>query len=375
MGKNTLTAPPLRGGGHCEAMTGGDNPSSIYPPRSLTLAAPPQGGGKPLVLLFFDGYDLSARPGFFGGLQSKAHYWLRTTKRSLKKQQVHTGFYTAFRALVHSLRVIGCEVRVNDFVTALKHPDYPIGVAGYPSVNKLGLPNPRIFGPGDFGTPPQSAALAQDPRFVKLIQPSDWFASLYRPYCGDKIMTWFAGIDTQLWPDLSTAAKRYDFLIYDKISFNREQQLAPVLGRVKKHLEAQHHPYHVVRYGEHHHSAFVQALKDSKAMIFLSQHETQGIAAQEAMAMNIPLLAWDEGEFCDPTLRQYVTAETCVSSVPYFDERCGKRFKINDFETVCDAFWQRHKSFTPREYVTESLSPEASAKTYLDAYMRIVHKD
>jgi microcin C transport system substrate-binding protein len=39
-------APPLRGGGRCEAMPGGAKSDSACPPRSLALAAPPQGGGK-----------------------------------------------------------------------------------------------------------------------------------------------------------------------------------------------------------------------------------------------------------------------------------------------------------------------------------------
>jgi ATP-binding cassette subfamily F protein uup len=41
-------APPLRGGGYRNAIPGGANAAGDIPPRSLTLAAPPQGGGKKL---------------------------------------------------------------------------------------------------------------------------------------------------------------------------------------------------------------------------------------------------------------------------------------------------------------------------------------
>jgi 23S rRNA pseudouridine2605 synthase len=44
--KTTPSAPPLRGGGRRVAMPGGADDAGVNPPRSLALAAPPQGGGK-----------------------------------------------------------------------------------------------------------------------------------------------------------------------------------------------------------------------------------------------------------------------------------------------------------------------------------------
>lgn len=156
----------------------------------------------PLVLLFYDGFERRALSGLVGHLTSESRRMLRYMKRSVCRQQVRTGFYTAFLALVNSLKEIGCDVRVNDFAAAQARPDYPIGVAGYPSViGKITLPNPCIFGPGDWGTPADSAKVANDPRYNKLIQPSDWFCDVYRPYCGDKMLIWFAGINTKSWPD------------------------------------------------------------------------------------------------------------------------------------------------------------------------------
>ena len=37
-------------------------------------------------------------------------------------------------------------------------------------------------------------------------------------------------------------------------------------------------------------------------MIFLCEHETQGIAYQQALSRNVPILAWDRGgDWQDPT--------------------------------------------------------------------------
>lgn len=329
----------------------------------------------PLVLLFYDGYELRAKPGIMGALSSQTRCILRYTKRTLCRQQVRTGFYTAFLALVNSLKVIGCDVRVNNFTAARIRPHYPIGLAGYPSIiDKIDLPNSRIFGPGDFGTPPASVAVAADPRFKKLIQASDWSAELYRPYCGDKMLTWFAGIDTKNLPDLSKERKDYDFIVYDKIHWHRNERVPSILNRITRHLDATGRSYIVLRYGHHHHSKFLRALRHSKAMIFICEHETQGLAYQEAMSANIPVLAWDEGEMVDPTLKAYVNANTEISSVPYFSDECGMKFKMANFEQICDDFWQKLSSFKPRHYVENNLSLELSATQYLAEYAQLAKR-
>lgn len=326
----------------------------------------------PLVLLFYDGFEWQAVPGFIGGLKAQARRLLRYTKRSLMRQQVRTGFYTAFLALKNSLQLIGCDVRVNDFAAAAKRPHYPIGIAGYPSViAKIQLPNPAIFGPGDWGTPPNSAHVANDNRFKKLIQPSDWFCDVYRPYCGDKMLTWYAGIDTKSWPDYSHETKTTDFVIYDKIRWHREERVHTILNRITRHLDATGKSYTILRYGHHHHTEFMAALKVSRALIFVCEHETQGLAYQEALSTNVPVLAWDEKEMVDPLLKPYVTPDTHVSSVPYFSPACGMTFKIADFETTCDTFWKHLATYQPRRYVEENLSLRQSAYDYLAEYAKL----
>jgi hypothetical protein len=327
-------------------------------------------GRGPLVLLFYDGFERRAQEGMVGGLKSQLRRVLRYTKRSLMRQQVRTGFYTAFLALRDGVACAGCDVRVNDFAAARKYPAYPIGIAGYPTIidKVASLSNPCIFGPGDFGYPRESAAMAANPRMKNLIQPSSWFSDIYRPYCGDKMITWFAGIDTTKWPDASTHMKDLDFLIYDKIRWNRDGEVHRVLDRITHHLDKTGRRYKILRYGHHHHSQFLAILKHARAMIFVCEHETQGLAYQEAMAMNVPVLAWDEGVLVDPALSAYQTPDVKVSSVPYFDTTCGMIFKIDQFEEICDTFWQRVATYRPRRYVETTLSLELSGKRYLETY-------
>ncbi len=343
-------------------------PPELIFPKGLEMKS-----GKPLVLLFYDGYERKATPGLIGSIKSDSRRFLRYAKRSLCKQQVRTGFYTAFLALVNSLKSVGCNVRINDFAAASKRPHYPIGIAGYPSIiEKVTLPNPIIFGPGDFGTPPASVAVAHDKRFKLLIQPSDWFSGMYTPFCGDKMLTWFAGIDIKNWPDYSNEHKDLDYLIYDKIRWHRDERVPNILNRITKHLEKSGRSYLTLRYGHHHHSEFKDTLKRARAMIFVCEHETQGLAYQEALSTNVPVLAWDEGEMMDPILKPYMTDALAISSVPYFSEKCGMKFKIAEFEKTSDSFWQNLSGFSPRDYVKNHLSLELSAKMYLEAYASIM---
>ena len=144
----------------------------------------------PLVLLFYDGFEWRARPGLLGGFAAQGCRAARFVYRTVRRKQVYTGFYTAFLALRTALERHGCDVWVNDFAAARARPGYPIGLAGYPSVlDAVQLPNPVVFGPGDFGTPDAAVAVARDPRMKLLIQPSDWFRDYYRPVCGEKVVT------------------------------------------------------------------------------------------------------------------------------------------------------------------------------------------
>lgn len=321
----------------------------------------------PLVLLFYDGYELKAEPGLTGFAHSQTRRIGRYTTRTLKRIQAHTGFYAAFLALRRSLARIGCDVRVNDFALARSMPTYPIGVAGYPSVlDKVRLPNPMIFGPGDYG-PPQSVDAVKARTPVRIFtQPSPWFASYYEPFNRGETQVLSVGIDTDHWPDWSQAPKDNDVLVYDKIRWGRDTLVHDVLERQLAHLRARGLSFHVLRYGEHHVSAFRAWLKRSRTMVFLCEHETQGLAYQEAMSTNVPVLAWDEGKLVDPDMAQ--RSDVNVSSVPYFDARCGDRFSLPDMEAAFDAFWAARSHFAPRAYVKDTLSLERCGQNYLRMY-------
>lgn len=329
-----------------------------------------------IVILFYDGYERRLASSFSGRIQAHAWRMARYSWRTLRGKQARTGFYTAFLSLVLSLRKAGYEVRVNDLAYAIKHPAHPIGVAGYPSIleklDRLNLPNPRIFGPGDFGPPDGVKGVSEDSRYKILTHPSQWFVDLYRPYCDPaKLAVMFVGIDTARWPSVRGHVKSNDVLIYDKIRWHRDVQVPAVLERVRRRLDQLGLSHTTLRYGAHNVAHFRAGLKASRTMIFLCEHETQGLAYQEALASDVPVLAWDERQFIDPGLAKFASGGLDVSSVPYFDERCGGRFRIDQFEARFDSFWEQRDAFQPRAYVVETLSLETAAAKYMELYDRL----
>jgi hypothetical protein len=127
-------------------------------------------------------------------------------------RQKKTGFAVWFELLRQALEKQGWHVRVNDYAVARKHPEYPVGLIGYPSLLEgWSLPNPALLGPALYDHPMLAPNLMKDPRFRTYLVPAQWAYDMFHPVYGDACARWYAGIDTEKWPDASSHAKDIDF--------------------------------------------------------------------------------------------------------------------------------------------------------------------
>lgn len=123
-----------------------------------------------------------------------------------------------------------------------------------------------------------------------------------------------------------------------------------------------------LRYGIYDERRYKDMIRMCHAMIFLCEHESQGIAYQECLSSGVPILAWDQGWWLDPNRERWRQGEVRATSVPYFDERCGVRFRsIDEFSAKLTEFlsFQRSGALAPRDYVIENLTVEKCAEDFI----------
>ena len=106
-------------------------------------------------------------------------------------------------------------------------------------------------------------------------------------------------------------------------------------------------------------------------MIFLCEHESQGLAYQECLSSGVPILAWDQGYCLDPNRFVWGQPNIAATSVPYFDDRCGERFEgLKDLDEKISMFMGKigASAYSPRDFVMENLTLTRSAAQFLSFF-------
>lgn len=272
-------------------------------------------------------------------------------------------------SLMKGLDKIGVPYRFNDYSYIKKHPREIACIIGKPHlIFERTWENPVIFGAGVYSHPIECPDLfVKYPNVKRFLVPGEWMRKMCEPYYTDKVVAWPAGIDTDYWSPAATADKEFDFLIYNKI------QDDPLIDDIVSILKRQNLTYQLISYGNYRQPELKHKLSRSKAAIFLSKSETQGLAYQQILSAGIPLLAWEVGGYWqDPAYFPDKVKYQPVSSVPYWDSRCGLKFSgIDEFNTKLSEFMEKIDQFKPRNYILENLTLEKSAKMYYDIFQHV----
>jgi hypothetical protein len=229
-----------------------------------------------------------------------------------------------------------------------------------------------IVGPGIINHPSEWPDLFTKYKAVYNIQNCEWAAEIYRPVYGDRVKIWTMGIDHELYAPRASDSKKIDFLIYDKIRWRDTPAYSNLLETCQKELAKAGCTSLYIRYGQYpkgQEDAYHTMLRQCKAMLFLSENETQGFAYNEALSMGVPILAWNFGKWCDPNRFNYGLDDVPATSIPYWDTRCGVDFRLpTDFAEQLQIFLEKldRAEFSPRSYILENLRLEQGAQNYLD---------
>lgn len=204
-----------------------------------------------------------------------------------------------------------------------------------------------IVGP-NICTLPFDSPMIMKGDYKYVITPAKWVAELYERHLPkEKIKIWPVGIDTGRFFDVSNITKKYDCLIYFKNRPSNDIRFAI------QTLEAQKQTYNVIEYGNYNEETFLNLIKESRYAFVIDGTESQGIAIQEMMSCNIPLLVWDTKFWTDRGPEHSILA----TSVPYWSDACGEKFYLpHELEMTLIRFLDRIKEFNPRKYILDNLS-------------------
>lgn len=198
------------------------------------------------------------------------------------------------------------------------------------------------------------------------IVPSLWYGQFINnglPYLdpklseGRRLHLWGAGVDIDRFCPSPVQEKTQDYFIYFK------SQKYDHLHSISEYLFKNYFQFRgsILVYYSYSYEMLIEAARKSRFCIMLDRTETQGIASLEIMACDCPLfvIEWS-GAVHEDSEKSYGMKE--ASSVPCMDERCGMKSSWETLNKDFPEFIKNLGSYTPRKYVLESYSYEASAR-------------
>jgi hypothetical protein len=246
------------------------------------------------------------------------------------------------------------------------HDSVPALIAAV--VNK----KPAVVGPNLFVTPQNFPFFL--PRLTNFLylHPSAWPIDLWNKFKFDQceLRSWPVGID---WEEFNFPApvERNEVLLYFK---NRKPELKE---RVICELKNQGFKINLIEYGSYDEKNYKSVLSRSFFGVWIGTTESQGIALQEALAANVPLIVLNNRNILDHYRKERfdlpkILAEFKATSVPYFDQTCG--IVIDDLSELPAAIAElnnNYNRFAPREFIKKNLSLEKSAQQLVSFFTEL----
>lgn len=272
--------------------------------------------------------------------------------------------------LIKGLDILGYPYVINKQLDACEMLWIHDDLEALSSIDTLDVATKVVAGPNLYVVPRQIPKTINLSKIVYL-HPSEWVKDFWITFGFDRcpIEAWPVGIDTEEYKP--STQEKTTVLVYFK------QRSLEELTRVKEALDKKSTTYQIITYGEYREEDYKKLLETTRYIVWLGRQESQGIALQEALAANVPILVCDVDHLghweASPKEMAVFTEEenafTNTTSAAYFDDRCG--IKIKDLSMLGDSLDRIERAlhdFSPRQYILENLSLEKQAKDLLAVY-------
>lgn len=258
--------------------------------------------------------------------------------------------------LIKGLEIIGYPYVINQRLDATKRLWIHDDINAFKKISRLPSYVHIIAGPNLFIEPEEIPVALVLPRTIYL-QPSENIKKIWiaKGYNKSPTEIWPAGIDTLSFKPITK--KRERVLVYFK---QREQKELDYVTNSLKNLNLD---YDIIKYGSYNEKQYKDKVNESRYIIWLGCFESQGVALEEALALNIPILVINK-----ESQSEWYREST---SAPYFDEKCGIRIRgfesLSEGITIMERQW---KDFNPRKYIEENLGLAKQARDMLNLFER-----
>lgn len=200
------------------------------------------------------------------------------------------------------------------------------------------------------------------------LQPSEWAKNvwLFHPFCKNiRLDVLPFGVNTIKFSPCKSISERTNVFIYYKRRNPHELQILTSFLQ-SNNLNPRIFNY-VTKYPE---EEYINYLKNSKFGIWLTAHESQGFALQEALSCNVPLLVWNVTSMNQEYGSNYQDIK--ATTIPYWDERCGENFtELNELNATFEKFISKLNDYKPREYILENLSFDKCKNKLIELIQKI----
>jgi len=273
-----------------------------------------------------------------------------------------TGPYKVFNNLIKGLDRIGYPYVINRDLNATKrlwiHDD--LRALKYMNTSRAYT----LLGP-NLVVMPHEIPKGIEIKKALYLQPSDWVVKWWK-HIGFKecpLKSWPVGIDTDDFKPSNIPQSKRRILVYHK---KRDPQ---ELLFLLKALQEMNLPYWLVHYGSYDEKGYRAILSRTSFIIWHGCHESQGLALQEALACNIPILVCDAVTFGYavndyPIPDEYSSFPT--TTAPYFDNTCGLKISdVKNLRTAIEEMSDNFDTYTPRDFIHNNLSIEKQSKEFV----------
>ncbi len=183
----------------------------------------------------------------------------------------------------------------------------------------------------------------------------------YNPKLLGRIYVWYTGVNEQFWTQDNRAENRKSILLYSK---NAPEEL---ILQAKSLVENLGFKALRVNYGKYSAASFKAALSQSKASIFFSQSESQGIALAESWSMDVPTFVWN------PKKPHPHFADMTDDPAPFLSKATGEYWEnVEQLKSLVTSLTSN--KFSPRQWVLQNMTDSVCAKLFLNLVNQLKNK-